>query len=418
MRRIGRLRHVLRASRGASVMGLSSALIVLLLLEASLRVLGPILPGAYRTGPLIQPDPLLGWIHVRDRAIWVKRPEYAVRVEFNAQGRRGPLMERQKSAGTRRVLMLGDSFVEGLQVAPELTLAGLLERQLGPSAQVVNDGVGGYGTDQEVLLLETEADLAPDAVVLVFTVSTDVWNNDIALESSRGYVPKPHFELDGEGLRLYPVNDAPEPFGEAFAGLRARSWAVESLYAGIIEPLTLRGIRAEQLAVLDEPMGEWERAWRITTLLLQRFAFTTRRLGAEPLLIVAPDACQSYADACRPSGHNTGSSVPQRLLAQIASAAGLEMVDLLPAFRARAAAQRLYIPGDVHWSAAGHALAAEVMAPSVRSLLAKGRRRERSRPRGASCSRRPGGPMRLRPRATSGPCSSRSSISQSSARAP
>ena len=52
---------------------------------------------------------------------------------------------------------------------------------------------------------------------------------------------------------------------------------------------------------------------------------------------------------------------PQPVLTTRLAAAGVSVIDLLPAFRAAPPVPRLYGRRNTHWSAAGNALAAEVI---------------------------------------------------------
>ena len=78
----------------------------------------------------------------------------------------------EKPAGTLRVLALGDSHTQGYEVRQEATYAAVLERALnahGFKAEVLNAGVSGFSTAEELAFLETEGHrYQPDVVVLGF----------------------------------------------------------------------------------------------------------------------------------------------------------------------------------------------------------------------------------------------------------
>jgi len=100
---------------------------------------------------------------------------------INAQGfRDDENYEYKKPAGRRRILVLGDSLAEGYEVRQNSTFAKVLERRMrekGLDAQVLNSGVSGFGTAEELMFLETEGmKYHPDAVVLAFSV-TDFEDN-------------------------------------------------------------------------------------------------------------------------------------------------------------------------------------------------------------------------------------------------
>ena len=89
--------------------------------------------------------------------------EYHVRV--NAEGQRGPLLDR--ASGRPRVLVLGDSYAFGFGVNDDETFPQRLGELLGGRADVLNFGVPAYDLAQEVELLRTKGlAYAPDVVVL------------------------------------------------------------------------------------------------------------------------------------------------------------------------------------------------------------------------------------------------------------
>src|SRR5204862_8101416 len=88
-----------------------------------------------------------------------------------------------KPPATFRILVLGDSFAEGDQVALEETFCKRIERALrdgfpGRMWEVVNAGVSRYGTADEIELFQVYGRrLQPDVVVLAFFLGNDVRDN-------------------------------------------------------------------------------------------------------------------------------------------------------------------------------------------------------------------------------------------------
>src|SRR5678815_4767471 len=91
----------------------------LLMLEAVLRVFGPVLPGNYETAAWAEGDPVVGHFHIPGASAWVREPEFTTYLRFNRHGLRGPEIADPKPVGLRRVLLLGDSFLEAKQVAEQ-----------------------------------------------------------------------------------------------------------------------------------------------------------------------------------------------------------------------------------------------------------------------------------------------------------
>jgi len=109
--------------------------------------------------------------------------KYFVNYRFNALGCRGSDFSIPRSQGNSRILILGDSLALGAGVHERDTMASQLEGLLNhvvtgqmksPNYEVINCGVGGYGTQDskrfyEVLVSKYE----PDVVLLVMTPDDD-----------------------------------------------------------------------------------------------------------------------------------------------------------------------------------------------------------------------------------------------------
>lgn len=361
----------MKGAAGRAFPPLTSLLLTAIVLECSLRALGPFLPGTYRTGPLIEPDPTLGWRNIPSTVTWFRQPEFVARAETNAEGRFGPLVRKDRPE--QRVLVLGDSFVGATQIPYERSLTAVLQRELGRTrdVEVINAGVSGYGTDQEVLSLEVHGPaLSPDVVVLVFTVANDVWNDHYPFESQRPTYQKPYFVADGEGLRLIEPAPAERTLAERIRPVLGRSALLTAIKTGIIDRIVGGGVtepafRRRLLDVLRPPEGEWASAWDMVHRLVVRFGAKARAIGARPVLAIAPDPCQVHADLCDGDAELSTSSIPQAQLAAAAHAAGVMLIDMSPRFRESAARGRLYFPIDLHWTPEGHDLAAQILADAL-----------------------------------------------------
>lgn len=108
--------------------------------------------------------------------------------------------------GRPAMLVIGDSFVWGLDVEAEERFTDLLRPRI-PDYNILNAGVSGYGTDQEYLLLQRLwPKIEPKVVVLVFCTENDRLDNtsSVRYESYQ----KPYFATLPDGsleLRGEPV---------------------------------------------------------------------------------------------------------------------------------------------------------------------------------------------------------------------
>jgi len=142
---------------------LLSALLTVVLVGASLGVafgLGELLVRLVVPQQLVikRPDiwqavDTLGWAHRPNVNTTINTGERTVRVITDRDGLRVGL--RGRVEGKRHVLLLGDSFMEALQVEYEQSVAGLLEARLtsrlGEPVAVRNGGVGGWDPPQYLM---------------------------------------------------------------------------------------------------------------------------------------------------------------------------------------------------------------------------------------------------------------------------
>ncbi|KPJ49955.1 MAG: hypothetical protein AMJ41_02040 [candidate division Zixibacteria bacterium DG_27] len=156
------------------VLLLGTLLFSILALEAGLRLFSP----QPMTKANIDLD--LGWFHAPKTEFTYTRQEYSTTVRYNSFGLRDSEYPLQKPAGLFRIAVLGDSYMEGAQVALDSVFSKVLERILqdrGHNCETLNFGVTGYGTDQELVLLKKYVfHFDPDLVILSFS-KNDVANN-------------------------------------------------------------------------------------------------------------------------------------------------------------------------------------------------------------------------------------------------
>jgi lysophospholipase L1-like esterase len=129
-------------------------------------------------------DPLLGRRLVPNLDGWRSSVgESRVYFRTNSHGLRGDEIPYEKPPDHFRIMILGDSFVEGYSVAEEDTLSEQLSALLNrrddlPPIEVINAGTSTYTTANETLFFESEGlRYEPDAVLLVYYAGNDVIEN-------------------------------------------------------------------------------------------------------------------------------------------------------------------------------------------------------------------------------------------------
>jgi GDSL-like Lipase/Acylhydrolase family len=214
---------------------------------------------------------------------------------------------------------------------------------MAPRYDVVNLGVEGYGTDQELLKLEREG-LAyhPDVVVLNFTVANDIWNvrshwDDVTR------LPKPYFTLVGGAPVLHREHLRLSLLG------RVAQWIFDysELY-DLIRPL-LPERRVPVRPESDQPLGAKE-GLRLTVALISRMQADTAAAGARFVVVLDPD----QATFARRSG------VVESLRQRLESAGVTVAASLADTYRGSGLAyDRIARDYSGHLTPLGHRMAAE-----------------------------------------------------------
>ncbi len=182
---------------------LFSALAGLAICEGALRVLGFKYSGSTWT-----PDPLLG-VSLRPGAGAWEVDEGVAWTRINSHGYRDRERSLSKPDGVFRVAVLGDSCTEARQVDMDETFTSLAEKELNRrhccgerQVEVLNFGIGGIGTGQELLLLRERVwKFSPDMIILQFLAANDIFNNHRALNISAAH-KAPYFLLRNGKLEL------------------------------------------------------------------------------------------------------------------------------------------------------------------------------------------------------------------------
>lgn len=142
-----------------------------------------------------RPDSRLGYAFISSHEYWYKSEnDHPISGRINQFGWRDKERSLTKPRSTFRIAVLGDSFVEALQVEWESTFPALAEDQLqketGHSVEVMNFGRSGYTQTEEFLVLKEQVlKFSPDLVVLFFFPANDIADvaRETAIDSQRPF---------------------------------------------------------------------------------------------------------------------------------------------------------------------------------------------------------------------------------------
>jgi lysophospholipase L1-like esterase len=288
-------------------------------------------------------------------------------VTINSHGFRGPEPRPGRFSG-HRIIVLGDSITFGNFLPIESTFASQLQQLLRAEAhdfEVLNFGVGGYDTLQEVALLEARGRFYhPDLIIVGYCL------NDIGIVSHNlEYIERVqarqaqfwfrsrlvqfvHHRLDKYTLQNWSTSQ------NSLAVFRQE-------YARQIDPI--REEETDLLTLMERAPQEYPSEWYKSRERVGRLRFAFRRLqhlsaadGLPVLVVIIPwltDTAAGYPH-----------SLAHRIVELEARRAGFATIDLTEAFM-QAGVEHLRIdPQDpMHPNQTGHTIIAQALSTYIRT---------------------------------------------------
>ncbi|MEG4022066.1 SGNH/GDSL hydrolase family protein [Microcoleus sp. S13C4] len=334
-------------------------------------------------------DPDLGW-KLKPGVSGDWKEEGASFVQVNSEGLRDREHTKAKPPNTLRVAVLGDSFTEAIHVPVEQTFWSKLERKLGnceavkgrKNVEVINFGVQGYGTAQELVMLRKKVwDYNPDIVVLAFFTGNDIINNSPKLEYD---LYRPFFVYDASG-KLVPDmsfrNRAPIERNERAVSFvdRLPTWLVNN--SRILQVVKKADIEMKKRQLSEDftalstknlkPPEDavWENAWRVTEGSIVTLRNEVVQKNADFLLVVIGDPIQVDRDPAKRKKFMQENNIqnlfyPDRRLEKLGNREGFRVLTLAEQFQSYAEKYQVCahgfdnsVPCGAHWNELGHRLA-------------------------------------------------------------
>jgi lysophospholipase L1-like esterase len=271
-------------------------------------------------------DPRLSFAHAPNRSAVLM----GVPVSINSHGLRDHEYSEQKPADVYRIVMLGDSTTFGWGVPLEATVAKTLERDLNRAGipghrrvEVLNAGVGNYGTVQEVAHYRTfDRVFHPDLVVLE-----------------------------------YFINDAEPAPVERNPGLLGRSYLLAFSISRYDALLRFVGQRPPWYEYYARLYDEGQPGLRAAEDALAELAALTRADGAALLAAILPELHQIEGGSYRFARE-------QRKIQDVLAANRIPALDLIEGLRGHGPESSLWVtPADPHPNAkANELIAAQLQA--------------------------------------------------------
>lgn len=383
--------------------------------EIALRVAGYSYPEFYRL------DQTRGYALRPNAAGWYRKEGEAY-VSINSDGLRDQEHALTKAADTIRIAVVGDSYPEALSVSLDEAFWSVLGKKLqecnafpGKKIEVLNFGVSGYGTAQELLTLREQVwKYSPDVVMLAVTTNNDITDNVRALKRTDEI---PYFVYQENRLTL----------DDSFQDSRAFRWRQSALsrfgrwwrdHSRVVQAITQghhgfkvllsswrakraqkqqpspspsagdRPAKVEQksdllarsqelgtdnLVYLEPADAVWNDAWRVTEGLILEMRNEVQTHGAKFVVVTLSNGPQVLPNrAAREEFVKrfgiTDLFYPDDRIKSFGAREGISVITLAPELQEFAERNNVFLHGfgenigNGHWNPAGHRAAGELIA--------------------------------------------------------
>jgi hypothetical protein len=388
--------------------------------ELALRVSGYSYPGFY------QRDEARGFSLRPGAEGWYSKEGEAY-VRINSDGLRDREHAIAKPPGTFRIAIVGDSYCEALSVSLEEAFWSVMAEKLeecnavpGRKLEVINFGVSGYGTAQELLTLREKVwKYSPDLVLLAVTTNNDITDNSRVLKQTDDI---PYFVYQGTQLTLDDSFRTSRGFllansraGRFGAWLSAHSRLVQAIVHGQrglriqlaswrrakqangTQPAAAPAVKpgetaktpersdlfsrsaelgTDNLVYLEPNNAVWNDAWRVTEGLMVEMGDEVAKGGAKFIIVTLSNGPQVLPDAKSREAFKSRFGItdlfyPDNRIKALGKREGIPVITLAPELQAFAEHNDVFLHGfgenigNGHWNATGNRVAGELVAKKI-----------------------------------------------------
>jgi hypothetical protein len=287
--------------------------------------------------------------------------EFDVRTTFNSMGLRDRDYSLEKPQGTHRILVLGDSITEALQVQDEQVYTEILEASLNAKSsatnyEVINAAISGFGTgDMLAMLVDTGLRLEPDEVFLQMSLVNDVSENLYCrwYRVDQGEVVRKQVQPASSGARILEALARHSHLAQLF---RHATRVVFGETSQRNQDIAQHKQRYHSLIYRNEGTEEdFQADWEVTFAFLREIDRILGERGIPFWVVVRglePDILGERDNR-----------YPRSILFDFFEREGIDYLDLTPVFAERSGGDmvKYRFRIDTHWNPQGHRWAAEAI---------------------------------------------------------
>jgi len=360
---------------------ITAIILSLLIAEGLVRTFSPVQTQIWKQIYTYYHEPIT---NVKTQIIDDNNGEFKNNYFTNTEGLYNKEIPIKKRNGEFRILTIGDSFANAAHTTFEKTNHRLLEKKLqksyGKNITVINGGIGGTGTSQQLVYLKRKLlRYKPDAIILYFYLN-DVEDNLIRspLRIANGklienFTPT---HSTGQNLRewlgihsqLYVLfwkvivaNEKSIPFFSKI-GIIKTSYTKKEDSRYKVHFNILRNKSSNSMKVENEI----QTGWKVTELAIKEIANISKQNNASFFVVIIPYKEQvdqgkllQLLDSENWNSSDVDLERPQKTIKKILELQKIAYLDLLPPFRNNNVNNSFYFNIDTHWTVQGEALAAQ-----------------------------------------------------------
>ncbi|NES78720.1 MULTISPECIES: SGNH/GDSL hydrolase family protein [unclassified Okeania] len=338
-------------------------------------------------------DPNRGWAGNPNATAFWQGEGIPSELKMNSGGFRDYERSKTQPENGLRIALLGDSFTEALHVKLEDTYGAIIEQRLQQcpvlkdrKVEVMNFGVQGYGTAQQLMTLRHHVwDYAPDLVILVFYAGNDLRNNYRALEHDH---LRPYFvykngqlveDMSFRDLKFWERDRYNFSIVDFLPFWSVQNYRILQLIRKVDIDAKRRQFEKDyseiNLAFYKEPQSnyDWEETWKVTEGLIKLMRDEVYDKGSDFMVITASDSYQVLPDIQKRDGFRKSLNVPNLFYPDI-RLKNFGKEENIPVYNlagpiwdeAKKTGKCLHgfdnaVPCGGHWNIAGHKFVGEIM---------------------------------------------------------
>ena len=384
---------------GANILlSLGGIAFALIIAEIGLRIVGISYPSFY------QVDEYRGHALIPNFSDWWVS-EGKGYVSINSDGLRDKEHSTTKPENTYRIAVIGDSFSEAIQVNAEDTFWSAIAEQLpscpalqGKKVEVINFGVGDYGTAQELMTLKHHVwKYSPDLVLLEIFTGNDIVNNSQALSPADRF--SPFLKKENGQFKMDLSFKETETYRRRDSFVRRFVFSLinhSRLLQVINEAKRVMSLKKESanssvkpanddiIPALDfdanlyqEPQNkDWQEAWEVTEELIKQVNTEVKSKNADFLAVTISNPPQVYPDLqIRDRLGQLGAKnlfYPDERIQKLGQNNGFTVFNLAKPMQEYADKNQVYLHGFDntrmgvgHWNKEGHQLAGKLITEKL-----------------------------------------------------